>query len=306
MKRLLLVAVSGCFLAAGSARAETGVPYDWGPPCASAEPVLPTTLPANIPGIPVRGVATSMSLLAPDGTAIPVALGAPAKDGYAIASWATVLAPGVAYKLRWSDECNAARELGFVTTDAKPLPTTAGTLTATVRSVVMPCDDAGRPVGTVSAEVRLTPSGELTPFLGVAATELLVTPAASFASGQNYGAAATGSAGVLSQKCPFGPREFAVSARVRIPNGPTLTTDPLTVSLPCPTTCVDEPSYTADANAGTGSDDAGSSAAPAAPDAENGAQCSSSSPARSAPAAIVLAALAAASMASCVRRSRSR
>lgn len=219
--------------------------------------MIPSTLPANVPAIPIRGLATAVSLVALDGTTIPVTVGPMGIDGYALATWSVTLVPGKQYTMRWTDECAAGRERSFDATASKPLPTTAGTLSAAPRSVSMMCDDAGRPTGVAFADLRLTPSAELAPFLGVAAVDVVTEPEASFVSGQPYGGGG-GLVGGLGQKCPFGPRDFRVSARVRIPNGPTLTTDAIDVSLPCPTTCVSEPVYTPDANASdTGGSDAG-------------------------------------------------
>lgn len=307
MHRSIAALFAGSILFTASfARAETGVPWDMGPPCATAEPVVPAKLPANAPGIAIRGEATSVSLLAPDGTTIPVTVGAVGSDGYAIATWSASLTPGIDYRFRWSDSCSGARERTFRATETKPLPTSAGTASVVPRSVTMPCDEAGRPYGVASADVRLTASAELAPFLEIAATDVIVEPAASFVSGSGYGAVSSGIAGFVGQKCPFGPREFQLAVRVRIPGGPTLTTPSIPISLPCPTTCMSEPTDAPDSSAaGTGGSDAGAGATPDAQDETVTARCSSS-PGTSSSTALVLAALGLASLGHVARRRRSR
>lgn len=303
MHRSIAALFAGSILVSTSfARAETGVPWDMGPPCATAEPVIPAKLPANAPGIAIRGAATSVSLLAPDGTSIPLTVGAVGSDGYAIAKWSGTLTPGTDYRFRWSDSCSGARERTFRATETREWPTTAGTATVVPRTVTMPCDEAGRPYGVASADVRLTASAELAPFLEIAATDVIVEPVASFVSGEPYGAASSGLAGFVGQKCPFGPREFQLSVRVRLPGGPMLTTPSIPFSLPCPTTCSSDPTYTPDSSAeGTGGSDAGAGATPAAPEETITARCSSS-PGTSSSTTLVLAALGLASVGHVARR----
>jgi hypothetical protein len=310
MNRPTVAIIAGSILFSTSlARAETSVPWDMGPPCATAEPVVPSKMPANVPGIAIRGEATSVSLLAPDGTTIPVTVGVVGSDGYAIATWSASLTPGTDYTFRWSDSCSGGRTRTFRATETRPLPTTAGTVAVVPRSVTMPCDEAGRPYGVAAADVRLTPSAELAPLMEIAATDLVVAPDASFVSGEPYGAAGSGLAGFVGQKCPFGPRDFTASVRVRLPNGPTLTTASIPFSLPCPTTCVSEPTYTPDASAeGTGGSDAGVGSSGGAPDPKDEtitARCSTS-PGASGPTALVLAALVLASCGHVARRRRHR
>jgi hypothetical protein len=290
---------------ASRARAETGVPWDSGPSCESAQPTVPATLPANVPGIPIVGIATDVSLLALDGTTIPVEIGPVETDGYAIATWSASLAAGAQYTFRWSDGCGDGHEQTFVTTAAAPLPTAAGTISVARRSETLPCDSAGNPVGAVSADVHLTPSAELAPFMVIAATDLVVDPEPTWAYGRRYGDSSTEPVGVVSQKCPYGPRDFKVSARVRIPNGPTLTTESIDVSLPCPTTCTGEPDPSLDASApGTGGSDSGLGASPDARDTTLQSRACSTSPGGRSPAALVLVAVGLASMGQAFRRRR--
>lgn len=292
---------------ASRARAETGAPWDTGPSCEAAQPTLPSTLPANVPGIPVVGVATEVSLVALDGTTIPVTMGSIGADGYAIATWSASLAAGTEYTFRWSDGCGEGHEEKFATTAAAPLPTAAGTLSAIPRTDTLYCDAEGNPIGAVTADVHLTPSADLAPFMVIAATDIVVDPEPSSAYGKRYGDPNTGTIGFVSQKCPYGPREFKVSARVRIPNGPTLATASIDVSLPCPTTCVGEPDPSIDASAsGTGGSDSGVGASPD-PDPRDTtiqSRACSTSPGGTSSAALVLVAMGLASMGQAFRRRR--
>lgn len=227
-------------LAASRARAETSVPWDTTPPCASAEPILPATLPASAPGFAFRGTAIDVSVVALDGTAIPITLTEP-DGGYVVVGLDTSLTAGEQYTLHWSDECTSGRTRTFTATASKPLPSTAGTLSATRRLDPLYCDAAGRPEGMVIAELRLAESADLLPFLDLAAVDIVAEGDPSYAVGSPYGAAAKDVVGVIGQKCPYGPRDFRVHARVRIPNGPTIDSPAIDVALPCPSTCEKRP-----------------------------------------------------------------
>ncbi len=241
MHRAAAIVLTGVVvLTATRARAETGVPWDTSPPCASAEPIVAALLPANVPGFAFRGPATDVSIVALDGTAIPITLAEPEGD-YRIVGLDASLSEGEQYTLQWSDECTSGRTRTFTASEPRPLPTTAGTLSATRRLDALYCDAAGRPEGTVIADLRLNESAELLPFLDVAAVDIVAEGDPSSVIGSTYGAGSSDLVGRIGQKCPFGPREFRVRARVRIANGPIVETPAIDVSLPCPTTCIERP-----------------------------------------------------------------
>ena len=302
MHRAAAIVLTGVVaLIASRVRAETGVPWDTTPPCASAEPVIAATLPANVPGFVFRGGATDVSVMALDGTAIPITLAEP-DGGYMVVGLDASLTEGEQYTLQWSDECTSGRTRSFTATAPRPLPTTAGTLSATRRSDALYCDAAGRPEGFVTADLRLNESTELLPFLDVAAVDIVAEGDPSFVTGSTYGAASSDVVGVIGQKCPFGPREFLVHARVRIPNGPTVDTAAIDVSLPCPTTCMERPVGTVP--------DAGASDAGGGPAANEGddtvtASCAAGSSATTG-ASVSLVAMVLAGCLQILRRMRSR
>jgi hypothetical protein len=275
-RRLAPVAVIALLLFARVASAETGSPIEAAPPCASADPVLPATLPADVPGIPIRGPATAASLSALDGTAIGTTLGA-FTSGYTVLSLSASLVPGTVYTLRWSDECAASQTRTFTATASIPLPTSAGTLTAVLRDPAFYCEN-GEPTGVAWADLHLATSADLAPFAGVAAVDLLSDGSPSILYGVPYGGLLpSGGVGAIGMKCPYGARDFRVSARVRLPNGPSLTTGAVAVTLPCPTSCdglLGGPT-TPGIDAGTGTD-SGAGAGVSAAATDDGPGCSTS------------------------------
>lgn len=261
MSRTFAFALTAAALLAPSAAfAETGAPLDAPPPCTWAEPALPTRIPANTPGIPIRGHAIAASVVASDGTPIATTLGAPGVDGWGVLALSTSLVAGTSYALEWTDECNGKQTRRFDATGVSALPTAAGTLSATPRSEALPCDAAGLPTGMAYADVYLAETAELAAFRDLVAVDLSAEGAAVDVTSTQFGRLQSdGYVGHVARKCPYGDGVLQVTAHVRIPGGATLATAPLTVTVPCPTTCYGPTSPPADA----GGTDTGTTATPA-------------------------------------------
>lgn len=228
------------------ARAETGVAledtsYD---ACDAVDAVVPSALPANVPGIPVLGSVdtTTASLLAADGTVIPTALIADlTRSGTSILVIKATLTPGVTYSVRWTDGCSGYRVKSFLAEKIVEFPATAGTAYAgdeQYGGFAGSCDELGQPRMSVARSIFLKASPELTPFLAISTAELVVegTGKAAATVGFYPGGYTPGARiGAVDHRCPTSADAGSiVSVRIRIPYGPTLVTPLITVRFACP------------------------------------------------------------------------
>ena len=238
MRLTSLVAGVVALLLAPPSRAETA-PFDAG--CGTVAPMIPASLPANVPGVVFYGYSTTLltdvALLAPDGTTVPTTLMTSASSGTAILGISEALLPDRTYTLRWTDGCEVGKTKTFNTTAAAPLPTAAGTVTVT--ELRPPTMDArcifGKPDWPAQRNVIFAEDPAVIPFLPVAKVEVVADGKVESYSVRSYGAYADSDpwAGVLHQSCPAPPRTVRVAVRVQIANGPTVITPEITTELRC-------------------------------------------------------------------------
>ena len=233
--RFTLPLIASLILVAGSARAETAPPWDSG--CASGEPVLAVSVPANIGAIPFLaspGVITA-SLLAPDGTEVATNLVSDG-EGDALLNITGELEAGKTYTLRWSDSCDGLRTRTFNVTPAIAMPSSAGdaTLGALDFENFASCTSAGKPIGDARRAIHLAPSEELAPLLSMANVDLIIDGNPWSAGANRWGGSTSGLVGRVSRSCPAASITHSAAVRVRLPNGTVLETKPLSVELVCP------------------------------------------------------------------------
>ncbi len=269
MRRTLpLLAVGVTLCIAGAARAEspgyeTGVRYESGVDggvaatdayCVSAFPSPNLTQyppPANAPAILFGGVGlTAVSLVASDGTILPTTLTLTPGEGGAFGNvWVLglggELTPGAVYTVHWNDACANDRTESFTARARAALPTTAGTILVGPSSGPPPYAECGAsgPSYFTSAMVRLAHDPALEAFIDVARVD-------AFADGVLLQPSQYGNyrfqprtLGVVETRCPAAPTIHKVWVRVKLANGPTLTTPVIDVEQRCWDSCESYPFY---------------------------------------------------------------
>lgn len=226
----------GCLLfVAPRAHAETGTADVCG---GSLSPIVPATLPANVPGIPVLGSAASLSLLAPDGTAVATELKTLPGEAYSILAIDEPLVADRTYTLQWPAPCGGPPwTRTFHTTAAVPMPTSLGTVVVGALDMSLadgPCDGFGRPTGSASRTVKLVVADDVAAFLPISDIDLIVDGAPMTSMAPGWGGYSTESAPLTTDITCFSyPRVQHVAIRMRIPNGPTLVTPIVDAELHC-------------------------------------------------------------------------
>lgn len=199
------------------------------------------TIPANVPGIPFGGGdGTSVfepSLYDAAGTVWPTSIVLGVGGKYLVPS--TPLTESSNWTIKWTEPCGAATtaERGFSTSTNKPLPTTAGTVSAVVGragpdscgSLTVPDEGVGN-----AAKLSLTTAPELVPFFSVSQLDWAID-GKSYDSGRGYTIVwTTCGSERYGGPPPITPGKHVVSVRAIIGNGPSTAWTDTEITLTCP------------------------------------------------------------------------